>query len=420
MECEDFDQARCLCFINSVSENHWDMTAKLTASDGGGLAAFGTSVSVSGNKAIVKGSYYDKGEYLGSACVFEKDDSTGHWNEVAKLTASDGVGGDNFGWSVSISGDTAIVGAPGDDPSGSAYIFEKNSSGYWNETAKLTLSNGNGAKLDQLDHVRKTRGGVLNPSIGGTVSISGNGAIVGSDAGSAYVFEKDDSTGDWNKMVELEASDRVKYDDFGDSVSVSGNIAIIGAPRGGDGCFRSAAYVFEKDDLNGAWNEMAKLTASDGAAAVWFGYSVSVSGNIAVVAHYGSRDSPFHEKSFGAAYVFERDDLTGYWNETAKLTASDGEVDDSFGYSVSVSGNIAIVGARTDDDKGPLSGSVYVFEKNEITGYWNQTTKFTSPEGNVLHGHYFGRSVSISGHSAFVGSSNLKSAYVIETSQTCS
>lgn len=244
MECEDFDQARCLCFINSVSENHWDMTAKLTASDGGGLAAFGTSVSVSGNKAIVKGSYYDKGEYLGSACVFEKDDSTGHWNEVAKLTASDGVGGDNFGWSLSISGNIAIVGSylhDGDKGtnSGSAYVFERDDlTGIWNETAKLTASDGS-----------------LGDLFGSSVSVSGNIAVVGAifdddndeDSGSAYVFERDESTGNWKETSKLIASDGAITDFFGRSVSVSGNAAIVGAHQDDDnGIDSGSVYAFER------------------------------------------------------------------------------------------------------------------------------------------------------------------------------
>lgn len=175
------------------------------------------------------------------------------------------------------------------------------------------------------------------------------------------MFERDDSTGHLIETAKLTASDGAASDGFGYSVSISDNIAIIGARYDDDkGDGSGSAYVFEKDVSTGDWNEAAKLTASDGEARAYFGSSVSISGNIAIV---GALFDDDNGNDSGSSYVFERDDSTGYWNETVKFTASDEASEDYFGHSVSVSGNVAIVSAHYDDDKGFSSGSVYAFDR---------------------------------------------------------
>ncbi len=143
------------------------------------------------------------------------------------------------------------------------------------------------------------------------------------------------------------ASDATAADDFGYSVAISGNTAIVGAHGNDDvGLESGSAYLF--DITTG--NQLAKLTASDAAARDWFGRSVAISDNTAIVGAYGDGG--------GSAYLF--DITTG--NQLAKLTASDAATDDLFGYSVAISGNTAIVGACFDDDAGDWSGSAYLFE----------------------------------------------------------
>lgn len=166
------------------SSGYWTEVKKLLASDGEELDAFGYSVSVSGNTAII-GAYRDddKGHYSGSAYLYERDESSGNWIEVDKI-ASDGANNDCFGWSVSISENTAIVGVFNEDfrddhvyYSGSAYVYERKSSGYWSEITKFTDWDGK-----------------IKTSFGSSVSIWGNTAVVGlySDdaySGSVYLFE---------------------------------------------------------------------------------------------------------------------------------------------------------------------------------------------------------------------------------------
>ena len=374
-------------------------SGKLTASDGETGDLFGVSVSVSGARAIVGASVNSVvSRKSGSVYVFEKG-SGGAWSQT-KLTASDIAFNDAFGRSVSVSGARAIAGAQGaNDDKGAAYVFERSSGGTWSQVSKLTASDG--AASDAFGH---------------SVAVSGSRAIVGaprdddggSSSGTAYVFERN-SGGTW-AQTKLTASDAAADDLFGVSVSVSGARAIVGAIRDDDnGSNSGAAYVFERGS-EGTWAQ-TKLTASDGAENDAFGQGVSVSGDIAVVGAVGDSDNGTRA---GAAYVFERSS-GGTWLEVSKLAASDAADRDTFGQSVSVSGNRIIVGAETNGDNGAVSGSAYMFERNS-DGTWSETAKILAADGAA--GDTFGNSVAISGGTAFIGAvgddNGRGSAYVYE------
>ena len=188
--------------------------------------------------------------------------------------------------------------------------------------------------------------------------------------------------------TKLTALDGALNDSFGFSVSVSGDTALVGAPRN-DG--KGSAYVFVPDNTGG-WSEQTKLTASDGGALNdRFGISVSVSGDTALVGAF--LDDNDNGSGAGSAYVFVRDANTRAWSEQAKLLASDGAADDQFGFSVSVNGETALVGAYSDDDNGLNSGSAYVFVR-DAAGAWIQQQKLTASDGEVSD--QFGISVYIS------------------------
>ena len=194
--------------------------------------------------------------------------------------------------------------------------------------------------------------------------------------------------------TKLTASDGATLDEFGSSVSISGDTAIVGTWRDDDaGSSSGSVYVFVRN--GGVWTQQAKLTASDGAASDYFGVSVSSSGDTAIVGAY--YDDHAGGTDAGSAYVFVRNGDT--WTEQAKLTASDGAAGDTFGNSVSISGETAIVGARLDGDAGSSSGSVYVFVLNGDT--WTEQAKLTASDG--VAGDLFGYSVSINGDIAIVG-----------------
>ena len=350
----------------------FDQLQKLIASDAEARDKFGNSVSISGNYAIV-GAYQDDSE-KGSAYIF--DVTTGA--ELQKLTASNADEGDRFGYSVSISGNYAIVGAYQDDSEkGSAYIFDVTTGA---EQQKLTASDA-----------------AAGDKFGISVSISGDYAIVGaykddSSKGSAYIF--DVTTG--AELQKLTASNADEGDRFGWSVSISGNYAIVGAH--GDDSDKGSAYIF--DVTTGA--ELQKLIASDAAADDKFGYSVSISGNYAIVGAYQD------DSNKGSAYIF--DVTTGA--EQQKLTASDAAAGDKFGRSVSISGNYAIVGAYKDDTEIADSGSAYIFDVT--TGAELQKLIASDARSSDR----FGYSVSISGDYAIVGAhqddSDEGSAYIYD------
>ena len=313
---------------------------KLTASDAAADDQFGYCVGVSGNVAIV-GAYRndDAGDISGSAYLY--DTLTG--TERFKLTASDAAAGDGFGRSVAISGDHAVIGAWGDDDrgenSGSVYVFDVATGG---ELRKLTASDG-----------------AAEDYFGEAVAISGNRAIVGAwyddddgdKSSSAYVF--DVTSG--QELFKLTASDAAAGDVFGHAVSIYGNIAVIGSYADGDaGDESGAAYVFNIT----TGEELLRLTASDAAAGDRFGISTGTNGDIAVIgAFYDGDAGPYS----GSAYVFDL--ATGA--ELVKLTASDAAGSDEFGKSLAVSDDLVIIGAWFDDDKGPSSGSAYLYEVPE-------------------------------------------------------
>ena len=199
---------------------------------------------------------------------------------------------------------------------------------------------------------------------GGSVAVSGDTAVVGTlvpgggGAGAAYVFQRNEGgTDNWGELMKLTASDAQVNDKFGTRVAVSGDTAVVGAfGEDAGGSSAGAAYVFQRNE-GGAdnWGEVTKLTASDAQAEDWFGSSVTISGDTAVV---GARYEDAGGTDAGAAYVFQRDQGgADNWGEVKKLTASDAQTFDWFGYSVAVSGDTAVVGAFGEDAGGSGAGA---------------------------------------------------------------
>ena len=381
--------------------------SKLTAGDGLRGDLLGYSVAVDGNTAVV-GAYQDDhtdddGNTIGnagSAYVFTK--VSGVWRQLAKLTASDGDTSDEFGYSVAVDGDTIVVGAhlddhtdgDTDDDEGAAYVFTKPANGWadMTQTAKLTAFGA--AAGDEF--------GISVAVDGDTILVGAHQND--SNKGAAYIFTK--FGGVWgnapvsgNHRVEtakLVAADGAANDEFGISVALDGDTAVIGAyhdDHTNDGNTignAGSAYVFTK--VSGVWSQKAKLIAVDGAANDEFGISVAVNGDTAVI---GARQG---DAKKGAAYVFTK--VSGVWSQKAKLIASDGAADDEFGISVAVDGDTIVVGAHQDDDKGDLSGSAYVFTRDS-SGGWRQRDKLTASDGEA--GDRYGYSVGVSGDTVVVG-----------------
>ncbi len=358
--------------------------AKLLAADGAAGDWFGRSVAVSGDLAIIGAPLDDVGsQNRGSAYVFRRTGAT--WTQEAKLLAVDGGLQDAFGWGVAISGDLAVVGALGNgtfgSSSGSAYVFRR-TSGVWMQEAKLLPTDGGAGAW-----------------FGRSVAVSGDLALVGAqrdddlgdDSGSAYVFRRSGET--WTQEAKLLPADGAAGDLFGSSVALLGDVAIVGAHLDDDlGENSGSVYVFRRGA--GVWLQEAKLLAADGAAGDGFGCSVAACADLIFV---GAAWDAGPKSGLGSAYVFRSDN--GNWIHEAKLMATDGAASDYFGYSVAVSGDVAVVGAYGVDDVGTDSGAAYAFRHDGAT--WAEAAKLLPSDGSAPD--YFGYSVAVSGELIMVG-----------------
>jgi hypothetical protein len=342
-----------IVFVFIRSERVWSMQQKLTASDGAAWDFFGFAVALDGDTALVGAIRDDVGTNTdqGSAYVFTRSGSS--WSEQQKLTALDGAERDNFGWSVALDSDTALIGAVHDTvgvnaSQGSAYVFTRNGTD-WSEQAQLIASDG-----------------AAQDGFGYSVALSSDTALVGVPGdyidskrgqGSAYIFSRIGTT--WNEQAHLIASDGAMGDYFGDSVALSGETALVGAVRDrvGANLSQGSAYVFTRSGTT--WSEQAHLTASDGIAADGFGDTVALSGDTAVIA--ADIDTTLMNNVPGRAYVFTRSGTT--WSEQGQLTASDGVVGDYFGFAVALDGSTVLIGA-CEHLNGPYTarGTIYFFD----------------------------------------------------------
>jgi hypothetical protein len=334
-------------YVFARSGGVWSLQQRLFALDAASGDFFGISVAISGETVVVGSSGADGGAGLsqGSAYVFAR--SGGVWTQQQKLAAPDAAAFDQFGVSVAISGDTAVVGSPGADGAGgidqgSAYVFAR-SGGAWTQQQKLAAPDA--AAFDQF---------------GGSVAISGDTIVASSpfddgaggiDQGSAYVFAH--SGGVWTQQQKLEAPDAAGIDEFGISVAISGDTVVVGAPfdDGAAGIDQGSAYVFAR--VGGVWSQQQKLEAPDPEEEGKFGISVAIGDATAVIGSSG--DDGAGGANQGSAYVFARSG--GVWSQQQKLEASDAEGGDQFGFSVGISGGTVVVGSTF----GNSPSSAYVF-----------------------------------------------------------
>lgn len=366
--------------------------------------SFGSSVSLSGDIGFVgaAGSLSSNG----SAYIFRAlGPKTGDVTEVLKLTADDGAAGDLFGWSVSLSGGMGLVGARGDrvgtnNGQGSAYLFRglDTETGTLTQSAKLIASNGNAS--DKF--------GTSVSLAGTTAIIGSPEARDGFDyPGAAYVYHNlNNASGVVTESAKLVASDAHDMAEFGSSSAISGSLAIIGAPLATYSfsyTFGGAAYVYRDiHALTGTQTESLKLRPSDLAENDFFGHAVSISGTTAVVS--SPADNARGVATSGSAYLFRNlDSGTGTRNESAKLVASDGQTNDRLGDSVSLSGNNVLIGAAWHDIGGKSNqGAAYLFTGLDSAAVTiTETAKVYASAGSASN--EFGNSVSLAGDLFIIG-----------------
>ncbi|MBI3133938.1 MAG: T9SS type A sorting domain-containing protein [Bacteroidetes bacterium] len=396
---------------------------------------FGYSVDIDGNYAIV-GAYSDNfgaSENHGSVYIYKRN-GINDWVEHQKLIPADQEDYDRFGWSVAIDGDYAIVGAYREDEdaaganslsnAGSAYIFENDGLGNWVQVEKIVASDRE-----------------VDDEFGWSVAISGTTAIVGAraedhnaggtnyiySAGSVYIFDRD-GIGDWTQSQKICAADRAADinfpggysgedlgDQFGWAVGISGDYLVVGAlhhdyavvsPPSGVLWSSGAAYVFERNA--GVWNQVKKLQNFDREDWDRFGCAVAIDTNVIVIGAYSEdeeEDGVSNELTNpGSAYLFERN-MAGNWLPAQKIVPADRNSGDHFGYAFALEDTLLVIGTHSDnhDEFGAAyledAGSAYIFEKN--AGTWSQMQKIDASDRAEYD--EFGISVGLSGYTILIG-----------------
>ena len=389
---------------------------ELTASDSARNDWFGFSVALDGDTAVIgafQPSYTnDADEQIirpGAAYVFTRESGSVDWNQKTKLTAADGEGFDEFGFSVALAGDTVVIGAPGDEViQGAIYVFSKPESGWPSSTTNAT-------KLTAAD-------GERGDLFGASVAVDGNTIVVGASGfqltgeSPAYVFTRDSVSGTWSQKAKLTASNGAESDRFGSSVAIDAGHIVIGADWKDDDSITDSglAYLFVKPGTEDGWTDSTEtvlLTPSDPTTRGRFGGSISVDGATIVVGASTAHNS--NSVSTGAAYVFI-EPTDGWANdtvtETAKLTASDGGHRDWFGQSVAVDGATIMVGADNHNNQG----SVYLF--TAPGDGWVDTTdavKLAALDG--MNTTWFGLAVALDQDTALVSAPARDSNNVVDS-----
>ena len=428
-------------FTRDSNSGKWGQPLKLTASNGHADDGFGNSVAVDGTTAVV-GAYLDDRDNAasdtGSTYVFAR--KLGVWSQTLNLAGPGPDQNDRLGYSVAVDDGTLLAGAPQDeiDP-GFAYAMDI-SDAEWTDFVSTELTdNGEDYFYRVLNltndqeyafRVRSVNAAANRPS-NETVAATPKSAKPGKTDGLSAQPGDSQVTLSWDdprdssltgyqvlrppEQTKFTAgSDGERNGAFEASVAVDdaavvvGGTAVVGAPKHNvtSKSTAGAAYVFT--EVDGVWSGPIELTAgSDGAENDWFGYSVAVEGNVAVIGAY--QHDTNDNADAGAAYVFIRDPLTGVWSEPVKLIADDGAENDWFGYSVAVDGETIVVGARWHAGK---AGAAYVFTRNSMTRVWGndpepgethrvETAKLTASDGGTFN--YFGHSVAVDGETIVIG-----------------
>ncbi len=360
-------------YIYTRSGGKWAQQAYLKASDPGKKAQFGLSVAVSGDTAVV--GAFGAGSQAGAAYVFTRVGTK--WTEQQILKASNTAAGSLFGYSVAVSGETVVVGAFGDP------------------------SNATGVGGSQTDK---------------TVA----------QAGAAYVFTRSGTA--WTQQAYLKASNTDRGDLFGISVAVLGDTVVVGAAgedsvgsgkQANNGASQAgAAYVFLRTGT--AWKQQAYLKASNAGSGDMFGRAVAISPDTIVIgANQESSSSNAVDGNqadnsaaqAGAAYVFARRNKA--WKQQAYLKASNSRAGDQFGFSVAAAGDLVVVGAYGEssrangvggdsaDKSAAMAGAAYVFLRSGST--WKRQVYLKASKSGA--GDQFGYGVAVAGDTAIISAS---------------
>jgi hypothetical protein len=336
-----------------------DPSAVLTTSDASNYSDFASSVAISGDWAFV-GAPDDQisgSNYVGSVLVYENTASG--WVQSQKLTASDGQLFSVFGHAIAADANRLVVGAPDylGSTSGAAYVFEYNGA-QWVETQKLAQGTGWG-----------------DDWFGWSVDIDGDRIAVGSmyshypglswtrsHAGAAWVFDHNGSQ--WNLTQEISASDKEFYDLFGAAIALDGDRLLVGARGEGEDVgggviegYMGAAYVYEW--TAGAWSETQKLTAPVREEMAWFGNALDLNGNHMLIGSPGKNGGGI----YGSGEVYSYRFSGGSWLYTATMESPKKNSTSTYGHSISMENDYAVIAAGGHDFVGNETGAVHPWRR---------------------------------------------------------
>ena len=402
----------------------------LKASNTGAQNSFGSSVALSGDTLVVgaPGESSDaqgvggdqtnvRASGSGAAYVFVR--TSAGWTQQAYLKASNTAAGAMFGSSVTLSGDTLAVGSymegVGGASSGAVYVFQRTGTTWAQQAylkgisprpsdffgASVALA-GDTLAVGAYGEAGNARGINMTPSL---YNLGSSGAV--------FVFQRSGTA--WNPQAYIKASNAATGADFGSSVALAGDTLAVGAF--GDSSGSGAAYVYQRTGTT--WAEQAALKASNPGMGNVFGYIVAVSGDTLAVGSYqesGSatginNPSDTNATGSGAVYVFQRSGTA--WTQQAYVKASNTGIQDSFGLSVALDGDVLAVGATGEsssasglngdqsDNSSNTAGAVYLFQRTGVTWAQRAYIKASNPYPNAR----FGRSVALSPGTLASGSS---------------
>jgi hypothetical protein len=350
---------------------------------------FGSSVAVSGNWAVIGAPWVDDlGIYSNDGAVYVFERTPSGWQEGQRLKASDASPNAGFGQSVDIEGTTIAVGAAGASFQGmqyvgAIYIFEF-SGGAWTETSKLTPGD---AGADYF--------------LGYSVALSGpqiiGGAIheshAGSHCGAAYVFEN--TSGNWTQTAKLIATDGGTSHLFGYSVALHGDVAVVGAIGVPQVSYQNvgAAYVFERQGTQ--WPQTQKLISPNPSSTQFFACAVAVNADAILVGAFNN-----HLGAVAGGAVFAYRHPAADWVQSQVLLPADLTTSDNFGITLSISGDHAVIGSHSPD-VAPAVGAAYVFQ--EAGSSWVQAGKCIPSD--FVYGDTLGNAVAIDGNTVLAGDS---------------
>jgi hypothetical protein len=351
---------------------------------------FGYSVAIAGDYAIV-GAYLEDGAGVsnsGRAYIYVRSGTT--WTLQATLRSPDTESSGLFGYSVAIAGDYAIVGAlnengAGVTDSGRAYIYVRSGTTW---TLQATLQSANPEATGQFGY---------------SVAIAGDYAIVGArfedaaglgNSGRAYIYLRSGTS--WTLQATLQSANPESSGLFGESVAIAGDYAIVGAIQedAAGQTDSGRAYIYLRSGTS--WTLQATLQSANPESSGLFGYSVAIAGDYAIV---GARlEDAAGLSASGRAYIYVRSGTS--WTLQATLQSANPESSGQFGYSVAIAGDYAIVGAIQEDAAGlSASGRAYIYVRSGTSWTLQATLQSANPESSGL----FGYSVAISGDYAIVG-----------------